>query len=405
MATLGTPVITVAPFSWIYSPYDPIVFEVTWAGTDNNSVSNQRMKCNVTVNNTTGYGTITKEAVDLSGTLTYRFNISDILKTALTNTFYNNISSDQINSSSTYDIVVDYNCTFTPHYTDSSGADTTDVQIDDGISGYVGQFILPRNFTPRYVSTNEKYLMSVSTDKFLTHSPQNKVIRAGEDEQLSFMYWGANQLEYNYQTYDLGGNANAAQTKSLVTINNKSGHLTISDNGVNTVIDDFTNISKIDVWLEESTGTQISEKRTYLIDQKCPEGYRLWWANSLGGFDKYTFNAFTEEDYKVNKRVNYTNPNDSTPTIEERKQSTLKVIGNHHFEAATNFLTTEWMPFFKDLINSHNVYYQPYIDGAYTTEIHPVLVNTKVLPVNGSDKLIQAFIQFEYSEKEKTMQG
>jgi len=405
----GTLVVTSEPTNYYNSPYDPIIYECTWGGsTTTDPITNVRMQAVVTYGDDGAtLGTQTKQSISVSGTETFRFNFAEMLKTVLSYEFYNNISSDQINAPATAGdnrINNTFIVTFTPKYTDVNGDNQDDTTVAASVR-YVSNVIIPRDDTTRVLNASSQWLAQSSTSKFLTHSPQNKIIREGEDEQLSFIHDTGNQVEYNYQTYDLGGNANAAQTKALVTTDWRYGTLTISDNGASTVIDDFANISKIDVWIEDSTGTQLTEKKTYLIKQGCEKGYRLWWGNSLGGYDKYTFRDYYNSTYVVDNRLDYTKPKDSTPTLEERSKTTLGIDGNQHFKASSGFISNEWMDFMKDLMNSTELYYQPYTSTGFTTEIHPVVITSKEMVLEDSEGMIKMDIDFSYSEKEKTMIG
>jgi len=408
--SLGAPVIASTPYGVttpseeVLSAYDPIEFNCTWAGSDNTTISNIRMKAVLksgAVPTLTTLGTQTKQSIDVSGTTTYRFNFADMLKTVLSPEYYNNITSDQINSAEELEsICVRFQIDFSVLFVDKDGYEREDEVLNSGLY-YVSNAILQHDESIRILDTTNDYVLSDSSSKFLTKAPQNKVIYSGEDEQLSFHYVGSTSLDLHYQTYDLDGNANSDNAKTSKLITNKYGTFTISDNGASTIIDDFANISKVDVWIEESTGAQISEKRTFLCKQSCATGYRLWWHNSLGGIDKYTFNNKTNKTYNVSKRTNYRKPLDNTPTTGERARGTMSVQGDSIFTATTSFLAGD-LDMFVDLLNSTEVLFQPDVTSA---TLVPVVIMSTEQAEEDSDGLINMTIEFMPSQSHKTHIG
>jgi len=396
----GAPVITrtpvAVPADAVISAYDPIVFEVSWAGdTTAEPITAKRVKAEVFFTSSdTSLGTMKKESILISGNPRYRFNVADMLKTVLEFEFINNISTDVITSGNDK-LATEFKLTFTPEYIDSSGVSQTDTSTTS-LTYFVGNGIIAPSDSIRSFNASKVLTLTNTISEFLTFAPQNVILRTGEDFQLSFFYLGALQLEINFQTFDLGGNANAEQTVALKTITNKEGTFTISDNGAGTIIDDFTNISKVDVWIEESDGTQISQKKRFIISQECVDGFRLWWSNSLGGVDKFTFDIANNQTFNVRDRINYQQPLDDTPTREEFGVTTLKVTGNDVYTATTR-IQAGLLTWFRDLLTSTQAFYQ-----TGPTTIHPINIRTKVVPLDDDDNLIQIDIEFEFSRATKT---
>ena len=116
----------------ILSTYLPIVYDVTWAG-DNTTdpISKKRMKAEVYYGSTPVLlGTQIKTSIDVSGTLTYRFNFAEMLKTVFNSEIYNNITSDQINTGNE-NIVMPFYVVYIPMYIDILGVEREDDSFTD----------------------------------------------------------------------------------------------------------------------------------------------------------------------------------------------------------------------------------------------------------------------------------
>ena len=399
---MAAPSITRTPVSVpadnVISAYEPIIFECSW--TEPSGTTAPRIECAVYHGSgATLLGTLKKESIDVGGgSIRYRFNVSDMLKTALSGEFITNASTDEITSGNE-NLATSFYCVFTPKYTGTDSNPASDTATTSS-TYYVGNGIIQPNNNLRVFDTGNTLTLTGTSSVFLTYSPQNMTLYSGEDYQLSFFYLGSNQLELNYQTYNLGGNANSAQTVALKTITNKEGTFTITDNGANTIIDDFANISAVDVWIEDSAASQLSQKKKFLISQNCVDGYRLAWLNSLGGYDKFTFKNYKNKTYNVDKRLNFTKPNDDTPIKTERNQTTLGHTGREIYTAVSDFVPTSYGSLFRDLLTSTDVYLQANLSTYY-----PAIIRSTEQVMDDSDGLVQVVIEFELSKSVKNRLG
>ena len=186
----GAAVISTAPSGDYLSPYDPIIFEATWAGTSTaDPISGIRMECvveydlNVGTSSGTQLGRISKQSITEGGSTFFRFNLSDILKTYVSHEYINlPISSDVITSPTQggglQKIANAFKFIFIPKYIDVNGVARTDTSVTSNNYRIVNH-IIDRELTTRYIDTNSDYLADGTSKKFLTKSPQNKVIRRG----------------------------------------------------------------------------------------------------------------------------------------------------------------------------------------------------------------------------------
>ena len=383
----------------ILSTYLPIVYDVTWAGdTTTDPISKKRMKAEVYYGSTPVLlGTQIKTSIDVSGTLTYRFNFAEMLKTVFNSEIYNNITSDQINTGNE-NIVMTFYVVYTPMYIDILGVEREDDSLTDS-TAYCTSAIIQSLQSFKQFNNNTNYVTrdsSGSTKKFLTNAPNNKKIRANETEQLSFFNLSTTDtIELNYTTYDLSGTP-TNYTKSVVDCRtSKYGTLTISDVNSNCLLDGITAISKIDVWLKDNGGTQLSEKRTYIIDTKCSDGYRLVWVNQYGGTDKYTFDAHKSRSFNVTDREVYKTAIQDEPSISDRSLKILGTKGDYSYSCTSKFIGDD-LEWFTELLTTNECYWEK-----EQNVLIPVIITSSDQVIE-DDGLINVTIDFKLSQEHIT---
>jgi hypothetical protein len=385
--------------SFIMSAYLPLWFDLTWLGDlSTDPISNKRMEAVVTYGDTDiVLGTQVKTAISVSGTLTYRFDFARMLQTVVTPEFFKNISSDQITTANR-NIINKFKVTYTPLYIDIKGVERRDTSLVDS-TAYTTLALIDALEQYKVFFSGSQYVLSnsVAERKFLTLAPKTKKIKAGETEQLSFIYLLNDGLELNYQIYRVNGDT-PSYTKSLVNcFASKYGTLTISQ-GVSSIIDFIDTIVKFDVWLENSTGTRISEKRTYVIDRSCGNDTRLAWANQFGAVDKYTFTAYKSKELKVTDRQFYSTP---MPLLPDRSTRNEKVLSTQSEEIYTIYATIEHddLQWFADLLVSEEVYWER--SGVFI----PIIILSEQQKVTDSEDLILVTIQYRLSQGKMSRNG
>ena len=384
----------------LLSAYSPIVFDVTYAGDAITIISKQRVHAELFYGSTPiSLGTQIKTNIDVNGTLTYRFNFAEMLKTVFNSEFYNNITSDQINTGNE-NIVVPFYIVFTPFFEDAGGWTREDISLTSA-EFYATNAILPNDFEGRYFSYSHNRTLDDSTSKFLTFAPTTKTLYANESEQLSFFYLRpARTVELNYTTYNAGGGVVSSGAKSLVDCyTSKYGTFTISADGASSLLFGYSNLAKLEVYLKDSLGTVISETITYNLSQGCSDGYRLAWQNSFGAVDKWTFNAHKNRTYNIGDRVVYNTPLGNGATLSERSTKVLKTNGNTTYSASTQFLAND-LDMFIDLLNSVEVYLEKELNLMI-----PIIILSTTQTIEDNDGLIQVTIEFMTSQEQQTHIG
>ena len=384
----------------ILSTYLPIVYDVTWAGDlTTDPIAKKRMKAEVYYGSTpTLLGTQIKTSILVGGVNTYRFNVAEMLKTTLNSEIYNNITSDQINTGND-NIVMPYYIVYTPMYIDILGVEREDDSLTDS-TAYCTSAIKQNLVSSKIFSNSDTYVTRDSfgsTKKFLTNAPNNKKIRANETEQLTFFNLSfTDTIELNYTVYNLAGTP-TNYTKSLVDCTAyKYGTLTISDSTASCLLNGITNISKLDVWLENNSGVVLSEKRTYIIDTKCSDGYRLVWVNEFGATDKYTFDAHKSRNFKVEEREVYKTPIQNEPSISDRSLKVLGTKGGYSYSCTSKFIGDD-LDWFTELLTTNECYWEK-----EANVLVPIIITSSDQVIEDNTGLINVTIDFKTSQEHIT---
>lgn len=140
------------------------------------------------------------------------------------------------------------------------------------------------------VSMADYYYQGSGTFKWLTDGPSAQKIGTSEAASLCAARKGWNQ--YVLKFYDAGGfSSSASQSVGSVGTNPTLQSLdagTANLAGVGSFPATFDNISYYTVELANS-GTVVSEPWRFDIVRRCAHAKRMYWMNSLGGVDQYTF--------------------------------------------------------------------------------------------------------------------
>lgn len=404
--TYGAPVVSTQPQGIttladdLLSAYEPIVFDVTWAGDSepNHLVKNKRVRAKVYVGATPVLmGKPVKTSITVSATTVYRFNLSEIMQTMLSPEFYNNIGADTINTGNE-NLVVPFYIEFTALFRDQNNWDREDLTLTTG-TYYATNGIIRETETNKVFDKGvSDYILGTTSSKFLTRSPNQLTIYPNEDYQLSFFTAEGDTHRIAYEKFDRGGASLGVSTTALVDCTtSKHGTLTVTDNTLLDGVPTETQ-SRVDVWIRNSSGTQISEKFRFDVNYNCSSSYRLWWHNSLGGIDKYTFRAYNNETYEQTQRINIDSPLNTTVSTTDFQTITIATSGKKMFKAVTEILT-EGLEMFVDLINSTEVYLQK---DTSSSALLPVNILNTSQTVEDSDGLIQVEVEFELSQTHKT---
>jgi len=402
--TFGNPTITRVPTNdystEVLSAYEPIIFECSYSASLNRAISGQRITAEVFYEGVS-LGTLNKSSILVSGNPRFRFNVSEMLQTALSSEVQTVLNTtNTIQTGSSY-VAGNFYVIFTGYFITSVGNALEDGTVTSQ-TYTVANTILQPDVTTR---TLAQYTMlgtgTPNSRYFLSKSPANKVLRYGEVEQLFFLWTNSYTAELEYQTYDLSGSANASVKLTPVTILNNNGYMPFSVGGI---LSAWTSISKVDIWLNQSSGsTRVSEKRTYKISQEstCSTDVRLMWRNSLGGFDFFTFRDSYTKEYQV-ERINYMKPLSDTIAVIDRQGKTLKNKGAHIYSVSSGFYPKEYLEMFEDLLDSNDVYWVQYTAGYWTNKMLPIVITSNDMVIDDKEGVVKMGVEFTMSRPKKT---
>ena len=229
---------------------------------------------------------------------------------------------------------------------------------------------------------------SVTGIKFLTESPQTRILNINE---LSALYFLSNDASFTgfaqYTYYDANGGI-LAQPNVQLYPNLVKYHNAIP---VNWILADPLAV-KIRVRLIRSTSVAITEEKYFILDTQSCNQKQITWLNKLGGYDSFMFtggqefviNAEKENPIEYPFNTNFQSPLriNSYRSINSKKSFTLA-------NRCSNKETADWLK--AELVNSSDVYVVE--DGAYI----PVSVQTSSIEFNSWSKEFIVKFGFTYS--------
>jgi len=229
---------------------------------------------------------------------------------------------------------------------------------------------------------------SVTGIKFLTESPQTRILNANE---LSALYFLSNDTSFSgfaqYTSYDIDGNIPMQTNVDLNTL--IKYHNAIP---VNWSLADPTAV-KLRVRLIRSTSVAITESKYFILEnsQSCNEK-QVTWMNKLGGYDSFMFVGGQEYiiDAERQNAIEYPlNTNFQSPlrinsyrSINSKKSFTLA-------NRCANKETADWLK--NELVNSSDVYV------VENDQYIPVDVKTSSVEYNSWSKEFVVKFGFTYS--------
>ena len=167
-------------------------------------------------------------------------------------------------------------------------------------------------------------------------------------------------------------------------------------------------VTAAEITLLDAEGNEVSETFKYVYNDFCTkyENTNVYWQNSLGGFDNYTFNKVKKKRYNIERKSIQSYPYSFTSTGYSQHTNNLFNLSNqNYFTNYTDGLVLnsdlltdaehEWM---FELIKAHSVYVEQEIDGV-TYYIPATIKDTNYEPkqhkVDGLQN-VQIELQFSY---------
>jgi hypothetical protein len=229
---------------------------------------------------------------------------------------------------------------------------------------------------------------SVTGIKFLTESPQIRILNANE---LSALYFLSNDASFTgfaqYTYYDIDNNI-PMQTNVALYPNLVKYHNAIP---VNWIGADPTAV-KMRVRLIRSTSVAITEEKFFILSNESCNQKQVTWLNKLGGYDTFMFTG--GQEYVINAErqnpIEYPfNTNFESPL---RINAYRSINSNKSFTLANRCATKETADWLKsELVNSADVYV------VENDEYIPVNVQTSSVEYNSWSREFIVKFGFTYS--------
>ena len=165
-------------------------------------------------------------------------------------------------------------------------------------------------------------------------------------------------------------------------------------------------VTRLDLYLIDADGDQITEMFTFLYDDYCSkyEKTNVYWQNSLGGFDSYTFNLVKRKRYNIERKAIQSYPYTFSNTgYSQATNSLFNAANQDYFTNYTegvvlnsNLLTDAEHQWMFELIKSHYIYVEQNINGV-TYRVPAIIKNTNYEPkLTKVDGLQNLTIELEY---------
>ena len=125
-------------------------------------------------------------------------------------------------------------------------------------------------------------------------------------------------------------------------------------------------VTKLDICLLNTEGGIVTELFTYELDDYCSkyEKTNVYWQNSLGGFDSYTFNKVKKKRYSIDRKSIQSNPYKfDNAGYSQHTNSVFNLSNQNYFSNYTegvvlnsDLLTNEEHTWLWELIKAHSIY-------------------------------------------------
>lgn len=165
-------------------------------------------------------------------------------------------------------------------------------------------------------------------------------------------------------------------------------------------------VKRLDIYLIDSLGNQITETFTYLYDDYCSKYSKtnVYFQNSLGGFDSYTFNMVKRTRYNIDRKSIQSYPYTFGETGYSAHSGNIFNLSNQNYFSNytegvvlnSDLLTDSEHAWMWELIKAHSIYVEQVIEGV-TYYVPATIKATNYEPkIKITDGLQNITIELEY---------
>jgi hypothetical protein len=283
-----------------------------------------------------------------------------------------------------------------------------------------------------FVEYNQDYNTAVSpVGKFLTKSPRTLNTDFERTNFLSYIDGSSPATKIRLRTYESGATtptqvfeldiSNLSALAGIIAISKEAiGAELVYWENVSDLWEDLStitwdevggylinpNVTKIDVCLINAGSVIVSELFTYKKYDYCSKYGKtnVYWQNSLGGFDSYTFNMVKKTRYSIDRKSIQSNPYVFTNTGYSQHTGNIFNLSNQNYFSNytegvmlnSDLLTNDEHAWMWELIKAHSIYVEQVINGV-TYYVPATIKNTTYEPkIKIVDGLQNVTIELEY---------
>lgn len=282
-----------------------------------------------------------------------------------------------------------------------------------------------------FVEYSGQYNTDGDTGKFLTYSPRTLKTDFNRTNFLSYIENGGDVDAIRVFTYESGATTptnvyeyaidDPSSLGGIIAVSKLAfGSAPVLWENVNENWEDLSeqtwdeiggslinpDVTRLDIYLIDSEGNQITERFTYLYDDYCSkyEKTNVYWQNSLGGFDSFTFNMVKRKRYNIERKSIQSYPYTfgdsgySAHTNNVFNLSTQNYFSNYTEGVVLNsdLLTDVEHAWMWELIKAHSIYVEQVIEGV-TYYVPATIKATNYEPkIKIADGLQNITIELEY---------
>ena len=247
------------------------------------------------------------------------------------------------------------------------------------------------------------YILSGTSDKFLTSRPANNFYITPNQEFYFNLCTNSVSTGRIYFQNDAGTTGYYAANASGFVFQANVGSTAVPSTftvGAAPIITATT--TYYDVWYADNTGTQLSAKYRFYIDNRCTiEDYQIIFKDRLGSFGSFAFQLRAYERGTVNRQTynqkiqGAVTSNVWSYTSKEFGQKTYSVNAEKTLELNTNWMTEEMAQYFEELLTSDVTFLKT------GSTVQPVIILTSDFEVERqkNKNLIKKTITIKYANQ------
>ena len=282
-----------------------------------------------------------------------------------------------------------------------------------------------------FVEYDNQYSTLGTDSKFLTYSPRTLKTDFNRTNFLSYIENGGDVSKIRLFTYESGATTptnvyefdidDPSSLGGIIAISKLAfGSAPIVWEDVSELWEDLSDktwdeiggnlinpdVTRIDIYLIDSLGEPITETFTYLYYDYCSKYPKtnLYWQNSLGGFDSFTFNMVKKTRYNIERKSIQSDPYVYTDLGYSAHTGNVFNLSNQNYFSNytegvilnSDLLTDAEHAWMWELIKAHSIYVEQVIEGVIYYVPATIKATNYEPKIKIADGLQNVTIELEY---------